>query len=165
MIKSATQVGEQTQNGGKAPITVDVMKNLPLNVLGRERARTAATGLACVRAAIGAAALILPELLLRPWIGADEAAATGAKLAGRALGGRDLALAAGPFLAMRHDAPVRGWVEGGMLSDLCDTVATLIAFRNLPPRSRWLVLASSAGAVVAGLVVAAGVDEAATGPG
>ena len=95
------------------------MKNLPLNVLGRDRARTAATGLACVRAAIGAAALILPELVLRPWIGADEAAATGAKLAGRALGGHDLALAAGPFLAMRHDAPVRGWVEGGMLSDLC----------------------------------------------
>ena len=51
-----------------------------------------------------------------------------------------------------------------MLSDLCDTVATLIAFRSLPSRSRWLVLASSAGAVVAGLVVAAGVDEAAIGP-
>ena len=51
-----------------------------------------------------------------------------------------------------------------MLSDLCDTVATLIAFRSLPSRSRWLVLASSAGAVVAGLVVAAGVDEAAIAP-
>ena len=61
-----------------------------------------------MRAAIRAAALlILPELVLRPWIGADEAGATGAKLAGRGLRqGRDLALAVGPFLAMRHDAPV-----------------------------------------------------------
>ena len=84
-------------------------------------------------------------------------------MAARALGGRDLALAVGPLLAMRHKGPARGWIEAAMLADATDTMATLLAFGKLPRLTRWLVLGACAGAVAAGIVVSASLDAEDTG--
>jgi hypothetical protein len=126
-------------------------------LLDRQQARSAATGLAAFRAGVGALAVLLPGLTLRPWIG--KARETGTKLVGRSLGARDIALGAGAMLAERHDTPVRGWVEAGALSDAGDLVATLIAFRKLPRFTRWPTLLVTAAAVAAGGVVAPCVDR------
>jgi len=103
--------------------------------------------------ALGGVAVVAPDLVARPWIGTD-ADRDGAKVLGRALGGRDLALGIGPVLASRRGGPVRGWVEAAALADLVDVAATLAVFSRLPRRGRWLVLASAAGAALAGSVAA-----------
>lgn len=130
-------------------------------LLSRDKARAAGTGLALVRAAIGGLAWLAPSLALRPWVGPVAAGDPGGRLLGRSLGIRDIALGAGAVLAERHDAPVRGWIEAGALSDVGDLVATVVAFRKLPERTRWGVLAMTAAAVVAGGIIAPCVDGAA----
>jgi len=127
-------------------------------VLDRDQARAVGTGLAALRLAIGVLALAAPGVALRPWVGkvAEDA---GGRLLGRSLGARDAALGAGAILAARHDTPVRGWIEGGALSDAGDLVATLIAFKRLPRVTRWGVLLMTLGAVVAGGIVAPCIDE------
>ena len=77
---------------------------------------------------------------------------------GLTLGARDLALGIGVILALRHDAPVRGWVEGSGLADAGDTLATLLAFGKLPKGGRWLVLLSAGGAAAAARLAAPSVD-------
>jgi hypothetical protein len=135
------------------------MSDFVPKLLSRDQARLGALSLAGMRSSIGMAALLVPEALLKPWIGPRYARGPVAKLLGRALGGRDLALAAGPVLSMRHDGPVRGWIEAGMLADSADFLATVLAFGELPRRTRWLVLASTAGAAAAGAIIAASVDD------
>lgn len=127
-------------------------------LLNRDVARRAAIGLALLRAAIGAVAVVVPARALGPWVGKRVASKEGGELLGRSLGARDLALGAGALLSVRHDTPVRGWVEAGALADLGDLVATTIAFKELPSRTRWGVLALTVGAVVAGAVLAPCVD-------
>ncbi len=90
-----------------------------------------------------------PVPLSRAWTGEDR----GAAVLGRALAGRDMALGLGAILAMRHDAPVRGWVEAGGLADAIDLAATLLAWRSLPRASRWGVAAVTAGGAVAARLV------------
>ncbi|HUY29813.1 MAG TPA: hypothetical protein VMV02_02315 [Acidimicrobiales bacterium] len=128
-------------------------------LLGRTRARQAAGTLAAARVALGAVAFVAPTVPARPWVGSEEAARPGARLLARALGARDLALGLGALLAMRHEASLRGWVEAGGLADAGDTVATLVAFRSLPRRSRWAVLASTVGAAAGAAVLAPYVDR------
>lgn len=128
-------------------------------LLEKAQAEQAGVALALVRVAIGVGATLAPRLLLRPWIGEATAGTPGAKLTGRSLGARDIALGAGAVLAKRHDGNVRGWIEAGALADTGDLVATLVAFKHLPRRSRWLVLASTVGAVAAGLLVAPCIDD------
>jgi hypothetical protein len=132
--------------------------NMPI-VLAPHQARQLAQGLAGLRGLIGAVALVAPSLALKPWAGAEVAGLSGGRLVGRALGGRDLALAAGAFLAMRNDGPVRGWIEAGGLADTGDVVATLVAFRHLPKVTRWGVLALTLGAIGAAYVIAPSVDQ------
>ena len=125
----------------------------------REQARSAGTALAGVRAAIGAAAWFAPKLALRPWVGGVVASEPGGRLLGRSLGARDLALGIGAILAERHDAPVRGWIEAGALSDVGDFLGTLGTFSKLPKATRWGVLAMTAGAVAAGALIAPCIDR------
>ena len=128
-------------------------------LLTRRQARLAATGLAGVRAGIGVVALAAPKLVMRPWVGAGLGEESGARLLGRSLGARDLALGLGAILAERHDAAVRGWIEAGGLADAGDLAATCVSFKALPKTTRWAVLALIAGAVVAGAVIAPCVDR------
>ena len=109
------------------------------------------------RTVLGVAALLAPALPARPWVG-DDADRPTAKVLARALGARDVALGVGPLLALRHGAPVRGWIEAGGLADSGDVLATLVAFRSLPRLGRWGVLAAAAGGAVTSRVLAPNLD-------
>jgi hypothetical protein len=111
------------------------------------------------RIAIGVTALVAPTVPLRPWVGRDFAWQPRAKLLARSLGARDLALGIGVILALRHDAPVRGWVEGGGVADAGDVLATLLSFGKLPKAGRWLVLLSAAGAAASARLAAPALDD------
>jgi hypothetical protein len=88
----------------------------------------------------GSLFLAFPRPLVRAWTGTDDPRANPL---GRALGVRDLALGLGALLAIRRDAPARGWFEAAVLSDTVDAVATLLAFPRLPRLRRWLILAAA----------------------
>lgn len=126
--------------------------------MDKGQARQLAAGIAWGRIVLGATAMVAPSIPLRPWVGRDVAWRPRAKLLARALGARDVALGVGVVLALRHDAPVRGWVEGGGLADAGDVLATLLAFGSLPKLGRFAVLGSAAGAAVTARLVAASVD-------
>ena len=127
--------------------------------LDRDQARRLATSIAWGRIAIGATAILAPSLPLRPWVGGAVAKQREAKLLARAMGIRDIALGLGVIIAQRHDAPVRGWVEGGGLADTGDCLATLLAFPALPRSGRWAVLASAASAAAGARLAAPAVDR------
>jgi hypothetical protein len=122
--------------------------------LTKQDARTAAQTLALLRVGIGAVAITFPGMVLRPWVGADSKRPT-VRLLSRALGGRDIALGLGALLALRHEGPVRGWLEAGGLADAGDVLTTVVGWRAAPRGGRWLVL-MAAGAGVAGAGVLAG---------
>ncbi|MHB1509678.1 MAG: hypothetical protein ACYCST_08100 [Acidimicrobiales bacterium] len=124
-----------------------------------DRAAQVTLALAGARAMIGAVAWVAPKAALKAWVGGEIPSHVGGRLLGRALGARDLALAAGAILAYRQGRPVRGWAEAGVLADAGDAVATLVGFRQLPQRTRWAVLASTVGAAVSGYLVAQRVDK------
>ena len=126
--------------------------------MDRDKARQIAEAVAIGRIGIGIVALVAPTVPLRPWVGRDFAWQPRAKLLARSLGARDLALGIGVMLALRHKAPVRGWVEGSGLADAGDTLATLLAFGKLPKSGRWLVLLSAGGAAAAARLAAPMVD-------
>ena len=138
------------------------MTSIPIPAL----LRTGATAVAAGRVALGLTALAWPSGPARPWVGAaaDDLAA---RVFGRALGARDLALGLGALAALRRsaDAPASGgaptgsggsggsaaaWVAAGALSDALDVAASLAAWRELPRVGRWLVVASAGGAALAG---------------
>ena len=127
--------------------------------MDKDRARQLAEAIALGRIGIGIAALVAPTVPLRPWVGRDFSWQPRAKLLARSLGARDLALGIGVLLALRHDTPVRGWVEGAGLADAGDTLATLLAFGKLPKSGRWLVLASAGGAAAIARFAAPAVDR------
>jgi hypothetical protein len=86
---------------------------------------------------------------MRLWIG-DERKTFGARVITRAFGMREIALGVGTVLAVDHDAPVRGWLEAGVLVDTTDALATLLAYRRLPRVGRTLVAGGAAAAAVTG---------------
>jgi hypothetical protein len=119
-------------------------------VLLRRGARAVAAG----RVALGLTALAWPSVPARPWVGAtaDDLAA---RVFGRALGARDVALGLGALRALQRTATEPGsacsWVAAGALSDALDVVASLWSWRELPRGSRWLVAASAGAAALAGV--------------
>lgn len=117
---------------------------------GTERGpMSAAQAFAIARIGIGAALLLLPRPLLRPWVGADVTT-PGAVFLARGMGGRDVALGLGLLFAVRRDAPVRGWLEAGMLADGTDAVSGLLAAKHLPHGGGWVMAAAAVVGVVAG---------------
>ena len=128
--------------------------------------RHAATVVAAGRVALGVAALARPSVPARPWVGAS-ADELGARVFGRALGARDIALGLGALAALRiapagsagaqaAGAQAAGawaagaWVAAGALSDALDVAITAAAWPELPRTTRWLVAAAAGGAAVAG---------------
>lgn len=96
--------------------------------------RTAATALALNRIAFGVRFVLQPEEAGATWIGRGAARRPGARVFGRALGARDLALGAGALVALRGgdgDA-ARAWMAAHALSDGTDLAATLAAREGLP---------------------------------
>jgi hypothetical protein len=127
--------------------------------MNRSLARTMAEGLAWSRVALGATAIVLPSIPLRPWVGRDEAWRPRSRLLARSLGGRDVALGLGVVMAIRKKSPVRGWVEAGGVADAGDVLATLLAFPSLPKRGRMMVLGAAGGAVAVARLTAPSVDS------
>ena len=125
---------------GRAQVT-----SIGIPGLLRHGARAVAAG----RVALGLTALVWPSVPARPWVGgaADE---LGARVFGRALGARDLALGLGALAALQGPATGAGsasaWVAAGALSDALDVVASVSSWRELPRTGRWLVVASAGGA-------------------
>lgn len=113
--------------------------------------RRGALAVASGRVAIGVAALALPVVPARPWVGAaaDDLAA---RVFGRALGARDLALGLGALAALLgDDGSAPAWVAAGALSDALDVAASLASWRELPRAGRWLVAGSAGGAALTGV--------------
>lgn len=98
--------------------------------------RTLVAGIALGRLALGAALLVAPRKVVGPgWIGAEaERPVPGVLL--RAVGARDVALAAGTLLALKQGASLKPWVAGGALADGADFVSTLAAGQAIPPQGR-----------------------------
>jgi hypothetical protein len=115
-------------------------------------ARTAATGFALGRLLIGTALVAAPAKASEGWIG-PEADLPTTQVVTRALGIRDLAIAAGTLAAVRGEADPARWLVAGVASDAVDLGATLVAGDALPPTGRYGVAAVAAGAVVGGLVL------------
>jgi hypothetical protein len=119
--------------------------------------RRGAVAVAAGRVALGLTALAWPSVPARPWVGAaaDDLAA---RVFGRALGARDVALGLGALAALQRSAAGPGsasaWVAAGALSDALDVAASLAAWRELPRVTRWLVVTSAGGAALAGAAAA-----------
>jgi hypothetical protein len=132
-----------------------------------ELLRRGATAVAAGRVALGLTALTWPSVPARPWVGAagDDLSA---RVFGRALGARDLALGLGALAALKDPAgeagAARAWFAAGALSDALDVVASALAWRELPRVTRWLVAVSAGGAAVAGAAAALAADRAEKAP-
>jgi hypothetical protein len=119
--------------------------------------RRGAVAVAAGRVVLGLTALAWPSVPARPWVGtaADDLAA---RVFGRALGGRDVALGMGALAALQRPAGEPGsasaWVAAGALSDALDVAASLASWRELPRMTRWLVAGSAAGAALTGAAAA-----------
>lgn len=120
--------------------------------LAPDRARRLALTVAGLRVALGAVAMVAPDMALRPWVGRGTGAER--RVLARSLGARDVALGLGAVLAAARRAPLRGWVEAGSLADAGDVVGTALAFGRLPRVGRVLVLGAAAGAAAAGALAA-----------
>jgi len=117
--------------------------------------RATAKAVALGRIALGMSYLAAPGMALRAWPGRPRSSTThddGAllKLLARSTGGRDMALGVGVLLALSHDAPVRGWLEAGMLADAADALAILLALPHLPKAKAAMMLAAAVGTAAAG---------------
>jgi hypothetical protein len=110
------------------------------------------------RVVVGAALVAAPTIVARSWVG-DDGGGPAAKVIGRALGIRDVALGAGLLRALDRDQPARGWMAAAALADTIDAAATLLNWRDLPPVGRTLVLVLAAQSAVQMGVLAATSDE------
>jgi hypothetical protein len=116
--------------------------------------RQGATAVAAGRVALGLTALAWPSVPARPWVGAsaDDLAA---RVFGRALGARDVALGLGALMALQRPSaeagPAGAWVAAGALSDALDVAASLASWHDLPRVGRWLVVMSAGGAALTGV--------------
>ena len=115
--------------------------------------RRGAMAVAAGRVALGLTALAWPVVPAHPWAGA-AANDLAARVFGRALGARDLALGLGALAALQrpadHPGSARAWVAAGALSDALDVAASARSWRDLPRHGRWLVAASAGGAALIG---------------
>lgn len=93
-------------------------------------ARDLARTLGLVRIVAGAALFLMPRRAAWGWTGERTQDAT-TTLSMRGMGARDVALGLGLVIALDRGAPVRGWLEAGVLSDSADAVATVMSWRSM----------------------------------
>ena len=123
------------------------------------RTRTLTAAFAVGRAAFGVGLLAAPARMSSRWIGGD-ADRPPVQIALRAVGGRDVALAAGTLAALNGSGSPRPWVAAAALSDLCDVVATLLTPPGmLPANARWGTVALGGGSALAGAALLVALDR------
>jgi hypothetical protein len=120
-------------------------------------ARLIARANAIGRALIGVVAIADPKRMLEPWIG-SEADRTSTKVLGRALGARDLVIAAGTLRSIQSADELRPWLAAATLADCVDFTATAAAGSDLPLRGRAFVMALAGGAAAMGAIAIASLD-------
>ena len=101
------------------------------------------------RVAFGACAFLAPKWSAKLWTGETIRGSTSV-MALRGVGARDIALGLGLVIGLKRGAPVRGWLDAGMLSDSGDALSTLLARRKLPPARCLLSLTASGVAIMMG---------------
>ncbi|MGH9189468.1 MAG: hypothetical protein ACRD0Q_05490 [Acidimicrobiales bacterium] len=116
----------------------------------RIRKKALTRAIAFGRIGLGSVFGLAPGLGLRAWPGGGAGDDVVARLLSRSVGGRDLAIGIGTLMALRHDGPVRGWLEAGIVADAADAVAIVAAFGHLPRMRSLVMLSLAAGAAVAG---------------
>lgn len=123
--------------------------------------RLLGTALGIVRTGVGASLVVAPRWAGRIWVG-DDADGDGTAVFARALGARDVVLGSGILAATAtHESRlVTRLIQLGALADLADMTATLIAWRNLEGRRRWMMPAIAAGVGVAGTLVSLMAEKA-----
>jgi hypothetical protein len=107
---------------------------------------TIAKQVAYGRVAIGAALVVAPKLVLRPWIG-EVGNTTGGRVIGAGFGARDLAMGAGAIYALRTGGQVRPWLLASALVDAVDFTATFVARRDLPRGAKATCVLAATGTV------------------
>ena len=112
--------------------------------------RAVATAIAAGRVGLGVVFTFAPGVALRAWPGDGSHTQPVARFLARSTGGRDLAIGLGTLVALRKDAPVRGWLEAGMLADAVDAIAIVAVIRTVPKARALVAFLAAAGAVVAG---------------
>lgn len=112
--------------------------------------RAVAQAIALGRIGLGAVFTLAPGMALRAWPGDGSHRHAVSRFLARSTGGRDLAIGMGTLIALRRQAPVRGWLEAGMLADAVDAVAVVSVARTVPRGRAALAFASAAGAVLVG---------------
>ena len=119
----------------------------------RETART----LGIARIVVGSAMFLMPNLVAKLWTG-ERADGVSADLGLRGMGARDVALGLGLVMALDRGAPVRGWLEAGVLSDSADAVGTLMNWRDLPAWRSLPLIAAEVGTALLGSRLAQELD-------
>ncbi len=101
------------------------------------------------RVAIGLALFLAPATAGRAWLG-DVVDDAGAKIAIRGLGARDLTIGVATLVALEDDGPPLRWLEAGIVADLADATAVLLARRERPASVVAATLALAGGAAAFG---------------
>ncbi len=93
------------------------------------------------RIGIGLLLLLFPGRVLHGMLGGREAVTPGVKLLSRMLGVRDAILGAGTLAAAWDDGDVRSWLRYSVVADAADAAAMVLAYRHLPKRKRFAMVA------------------------
>ena len=117
--------------------------------------RTLAQYYAIARLGFGAVLLVAPGLGVKDLVGSTDPRA---KLVGRMLAARDVALGAAGFVVLEdasagRDRLVRKWAATASFADAVDAASILLAYRQLPPFRRAVMLALAAGGAAWGALL------------
>lgn len=126
-------------------------------------ARGSAAAMSLTRVAIGLGAVLRPGNLARSWLGEQGGSRSlpAVRVLGRASAGRDMVLGTGGLAALaRKDTSAGPWLAAGGVVDAVDGVSTVLAWAELPQRSRGVFVAAAAGTAVLSAAIYAGLVAA-----
>ena len=124
----------------------------------RDLARSYAGG----RIAIGMLLMLFPRRMAKGLWGSTADVSPAVLFFSRLVGVRDAILGAGTVAALQGEgtAAVRPWMSYGAAADAFDAIATLLAYKHLPKRKRFvLLMMASGGAATGGYLMTAMADE------